>query len=251
MDETEVAGNISMENGIPPKQLKLSALPKREEAARPAGNTLRTMSRIPAPAAAKPAAQSVQESKSRQDSLPVLQAFQEFVETERNHARKRLLAMSFLAFVLLLAVCGCAVFAIVVLQKRFTTDFSVMQGKVIQLSQDTLKLRNEATGELNKLRQDTETFRQNIEAGTSTVESTKSELLASLATQKNDIDEIRRLLNDMKKEADARRAEAEKKTVAPPVRQPAEVKAPAKSMEFAITPKGADRPVMFRMPISE
>ena len=128
-------------------------------------------------------------------SLPVLQAFQEFLDHERDRTRKRLLlvSLSYLgALVLIVAVCMTAG---VVVVKRLQTDFDNVQKEVEKLKGAALKSRADTDTLSLRLSDETTKLRTDLSA-----DDIKTKLLAQFASQEAKLTTMNSALEQLRKE---------------------------------------------------
>jgi len=195
-------------------------------------------------------------------SLPVLEAFQEFLEAERARTRKKIMALvaSFALLLVLLAgaVGGLAYF----LMNRVNEDLDDVRGRFGSLSRISLDTRNDAGKAMEMAREETERLREEMEkkrlAGIMSTEEQLSDQAERTRTQMRDLDrklarfdEVLQMLEleNTTLRADLGTVESRVLTLASPTSSRVAASAPPASVAFAITPRGADRPSNWLLPL--
>jgi len=212
------------------------------------------------------------------DSLPVLQAFQDFLDLERAKMRKRLVILSVSYVLLLMAIIAGGLFGGMVIIKRFNGNIDKVKGDFQLIQTDIAKLQSQSL----KVRADTDTLAARLSAeavrirsdlGSSTDDS-KNRIQAQVTTQDDKLAKMNELILALQKEnaslrnglavmqtkwvsvtnglltslaeVKALKSQSLKETVSSP-----RVAAISSSISIPITPYGQNQPVDFRIPIPE
>jgi hypothetical protein len=268
---------------IPPKNLKqqLAGLglepAQRQQQARPAGTAGRQPNDLPA-SARTPADLAGIESVSA-DSLPVLKAFQDFLETERKHARRQVAAVTAFFLILFLIVAGAGAFFGYVYFGRMDQQIASLQG---ELDRAKSSIKKETSEVLSGLLARTDDLSTRIIDGDSIVQKAASEIsqtvsnslsvkLAELEVIRSELrnleDENRSLRSDLERLASQQLQAASQVTAAAsspmmppsgtatpsrfPPPEPPETGNPLDPLEMAILAPGSTKTMKWRIPISE
>lgn len=208
------------------------------------------------------------------ESLPVLEAFQTFLDAERDRMRQSVRRLTLLFTTILLIVGGLSMALGLVFYTRIKNDAAISQ-KTLEQLQNRLATISTDTSTLNRLTDDAATLRGTLDRHQSSltkaatlVTSHDSELgtmKQTIATQEAEILTLRRALFGMQSkwgELDnavakaLQTAEAAREAVSAPVRE-APLTAPASPVDkhttlaLHITPRGKTRAVAWRLPIPE
>jgi len=206
-----------------------------------------------------------------QNSLPVLSAFQEFLDNERERTRRRILAVSISYLLALLLIVAISLTGGTVVIRKLRNDFTSVQDEVKRLQALSLKIRTDADTLSQRLSSETMQLRTDMDISS---DSTKSNVLARVSLHGNKLDKIDVLVQALQKENTLLRndllalqtrmasitnnpvaAPAKTENHAPPlqVTKPAPlIKAdPVPVMVMSILPKGLSKPAEWRIPIPE
>ena len=195
-------------------------------------------------------------------SLPVLEAFQEFLEAERERTRKKMRALitSFVVLLLLLAgtVGGLAYF----LMNRVNDDLDDVRGRFGDLRKISLQTRNDAGKAMDMAKEETERLRKEMEqkrlADVRAAEQRLSDQAKHTRTQMRELDrelarfdEVLRMLEleNTTLRADLGTVESRVLTLASPPSARVTPSSPTTTVAFSITPRGADRPSNWLLPL--
>lgn len=89
-------------------------------------------------------------------SLPVLAAFQEFLDDERKRSRNRMLILSGFFLIIIISVVTCGTLVGMLVYKDVQADYSRMQSDVLQLEKDANEGKLRLTKDLTYLKSSTE-----------------------------------------------------------------------------------------------
>ncbi|MFO7871887.1 MAG: hypothetical protein R6V03_10720 [Kiritimatiellia bacterium] len=116
------------------------------------------------------------------ESLPVLRAFEEFLESQRREARKRMLGMTvFFAVVMLIAIAGAGAAGFFLLS-HFEADMQDMQNDVARMKEESLILREQTQHAIQRFGNDTGGLRDTLSRNKEAVSRIKSEMGVKSAT---------------------------------------------------------------------
>lgn len=187
---------------IPPKSLK-------QQLAR---NGIEPLQRAPRPEPERPpltaGAPSVRERSAVADiedvsteSLPVLQAFQDFLETERKHARRQILAITSFFLMLFAIVTAAGVFFGYVYLGKLNGEIAFLHN---ELNLTRSSLAQEADNMLEGLTKRTEALTTRVANGDSLIRQATSDISNtvsnSLSERSAEIDDIRAALTELRNE---------------------------------------------------
>lgn len=162
---------------IPPKSLSLRVRQRQTDGGDEAHTAL-------------PAVQAAGELRTTPRSLPVLEAFRDFLAAERRRARRRMaiLAGTFLTALVVLVCISVAVFI------RLTSDFRGVRGEIETVKNDSLQIRNDTRIMLRALSEKTESLREDIVRERHFLTSAKTQDVPRIERYVSDLQEIRNLV---------------------------------------------------------
>ncbi len=157
------------------------------------------------PAAAGPAPVSAaQDLEQVSTPLPVLQAFQRFLDAERRRARSRMLALTALALFILVTVGGAGVFMGVMFMDRTRADINDIRRTMTNVEGDAIQLKSKTQITLARLSSEAESLRGEIARDK---KERVSEITTQIGAQTKEIDNLTKLAAGMKAENEFLRAE--------------------------------------------
>jgi len=119
------------------------------------------------------------------ESLPVLEAFQQFLDAERRRARNRMIGLTAFFLVLLVAVLGAAFYVGMFFFNQMGQDVSGVQADVQSLKNTADAVREDNEARVAGLSGETRQLRERAEAGTEAL----SELRIRIETGRTQFDE--------------------------------------------------------------
>jgi hypothetical protein len=131
------------------------------------------------------------------DSLPVLSAFQEFLDHERERTRKRMIVLSISYLLALVIIVSVSMIGGMIMLKRLKGDFLNIQKEVTKLQTLSLKTRTDADTLAKRI--STETTRIRTEIGSSTDE-VKTKLLNQVNSHDDKLDKMDQLVQSLQKD---------------------------------------------------
>ena len=215
------------------------------------------------------------------DSLPVLEAFQEFIEAERRRSRDRLIALSvFFTTLTVLVVVGGLVVAMIMVQP-LRDNFRLVATQLDSYRQEAIRARVQTESAVTRFAAETSELRRGVaRTEVQTLAAARSQLADQARSYDTKLAGIRELVGAMEQENErlkrdigsmkselpvmiARQAPepapalkpqpaalTRARPQAPPVPVVSTPPAP-RSVALRIGPPGSDRPVTWRMPIPE
>jgi septal ring factor EnvC (AmiA/AmiB activator) len=213
------------------------------------------------------------------ESLPVLEAFQKFLDVERRKTRRRIMAVSIVFLVLIAAVGGAAVLVGLMLARQMKQDVKGMRDQVAAVRTETRKCQTDVQNALATFTAETDGLRTEI---TEAQASKVSELMAKLSAYNDELEKLTATLQAIEEENrllkgdvvnlktgfpafsnDIRRVIQElskgRSTAAPPVKPAAAAAKPAgkapttasPDLIIAVTPADTEGAVPWCIPIPE
>lgn len=177
---------------------------------------------------------------ARPESLPVLAAFQEFLEQERKRARRGILALTALSLALVAFVLCAGFFAGMIILERMALDFSNIQKDLLAFESRTLDLKETTRSALTTLAAD---VAGQVQLGASERERINSRInelrniIAALGTAQPAPDGL--FVHNPPGTTDARGENEVGESAAADV------------IVMSILPRGSNRHVLWRVPIPE
>lgn len=216
------------------------------------------------------------------DSLPVLQAFQEFIESERRHARRQVAIVTSFFLMLFLLVAGAGAFFGYVYFTQMNTEIAILRS---ELASAGTSVRKDTAEMISSLAKRTESISDNIIGSDELIRKASLQISNTfsnaISSRQAELDQIRRTLKAIQEEnqdlkdklssiaaagpaaatgmsmADSgiKPAPSEDAADTKPVNSipalPGKRPAMLKPIEIAILAPNAKEPVKWRIPISE
>jgi uncharacterized protein (DUF3084 family) len=210
------------------------------------------------------------------DSLPVLEAFQRFLDVERRKTRKRLLAVAAFSFLLILIAAGAAVVAGMLFAGQVKKDVKGIQDEIHTVKDDTQKYRDDVQKAFSEFTAEAEKFRDEVAREQA---SSNSELTAQINNYNDELTKLKETFQDLEMENNSLKGELARLSSGFPllsndvyrvvqdvlrIRQRAETigpvaaaaraekkKLPAQDLIIAVTPASTDKTVAWCLPIPE
>lgn len=210
------------------------------------------------------------------DSLPVLGALSEFIETERRRSRNRTLILAAFFVLILIIVVGAGLFAGMLLFDQMQSNVDDMQSKVDRFQLQAELAQKETRTSLAKLDSEARGLLQNLGQQESALAATRSEIDSYKADYERELTDMKQLLSlletenvSLKKDLQRVRTQWPKPAKAvedlvvgtplaaslrrdtTPTPPPEASRILAESFELAVLPVGGSRSVAWRLPIPE
>jgi hypothetical protein len=196
-------------------------------------------------------------------SLPVLRAFQDFLEAERRRSRNRILFLTAFFAAVLISVVSIGLFVGMAFMGQVRGDVDGMRVDLTDARETAATVRQEARSAMAAMARDAVARRTEAQADRSELAAAAGAMEAGLAACSNRLTDLKGLLDSLKADnaelkgdiADARRTLRE---AADRAAQPSGVALPLASPTGAvqavltvnITPRGSDRPARWLIPLS-
>jgi hypothetical protein len=206
-------------------------------------------------------------------SLPVLEAFQEFLEAERRRAHRRMLAMAAFGLILFILLGAGGFFAGTVLFRQVAGDVRDVRTDLASVRGASRKIEAQTQLKLKEFSSRTGELQATLDAERRALVSVREELGSRLGQTDEDIDGMHTVIDTLRDENRRLRRElarvqdilpmltADLETVrrvvkdGPVALRKEESEEPAgpipTMVSMSITPSGAERPVAWRLPIPE
>ncbi len=200
---------------------------------------------------------SVNNIEKTPESLPVLEAFQSFIESERKNARKRTVMLSCIFITILLCFIASGAILGMVLFQKFNQQFTTQSSQ----------LKDNTKTAIKQISDDIEDFRSYISGKQDNTEKINSKINEQISGYDQDIALLRKTLEDIQKEnSDLRNEMANMKSNLPDLSSrvqkamteieklqiiPAGPATASANILMLITPRGQENAVAWRMPIPE
>jgi len=216
----------------------------------------------------KPAPATPLGVQKQPESLPVLTAFQEFLEVERSRMRRRLVALSACYLVALIFIVSASFIAGMTALKRFRADVDNLQTELTRLQQVSIKYQTDTDTLAQRLSTETVRLRTDMQ----TTDDEKNKLLSQVSQQNNKLSKIDELIKNLQNENTLLRnnltvmqtkwmaltndlVASLSQAIRPPEvslpAQPNNSAAAAQGLVMSITPRGSSRSTEWRLPIPE
>jgi len=213
--------------------------------------------------------------EGRPESLPVLSAFHEFLDTERRRTRNRILALTLFFLVLLAGVLSAAGFLGFVFFQQVRRDYEDVEADVADLRRIAETEREATRASVAQYAGETDALREALAADQTARASARLQMESGIEDLTAEFLEMRRLVRSLESENAALRAELGSLRQDWPAfsnvlesaltrleilrlagtaahRLPALPPAEAEdSLRMTILPRGGDRPLAWRFPIPE
>jgi hypothetical protein len=183
-------------------------------------------------------------------ALPVLEAFHEFLDMERQRARRRLFLTALFFSVIFIVFCIAAVTGGWLLYSNVAGDLQDVRNEVASARGKTLALDRQTQSSLGRLASDAAAWRDEVLKKTQQFLLGQSGLSEQVEETVVEIRELREALDALKRENDAMRNSLAA------LRRPASLgeniaasPAPPVFLPVFIRPEGSDRNVAWRLPI--
>ena len=186
------------------------------------------------------------------DSLPVLQAFQDFLDVERARTRNKLLALGALFLLLILTVAGLSAFFVQFYYHRASRDITDVRQDLVSARGESRAANAELFGALASYSQQTHRVGQDIADKLSSLQELRTSFEARTNVYEQDLENVRHSVSALAQDnANLRKTIddllATWRSPAPPA-----AKAPArKTLLIPITPPAGQEAVLFRVPLPE
>ncbi|MBN2301480.1 MAG: hypothetical protein JXN60_03080 [Lentisphaerae bacterium] len=135
-------------------------------------------------------------------SLPVLEAFQEFLDNERKRMRNRLLCLAGFFLLLFIAMSAISLLVGKALVDKARSDFSDFQADVKEIEQKTIGLNVETKKLISQLEKESQELRVNVDVS-------RTDLNNQLEKYNSQIELLDKMINDLKNENETLRKELE------------------------------------------
>lgn len=197
------------------------------------------------------------------ENLPVLHAFQRFLEVERRKTRRRLLAVSFTFLFILIAVSGGATWLGAILFSELRRDFDDIERSVAASQDTSIRLQDDTREALRALELQRQKLMDEYEKDRRIWTTGQSDVTTTLRQQETALQEIRAMVDSLKE--DTRQAPpvtaAPQPTTPPPVplapdaAEPPATPPPTRMaqapMTLRLTPVAGHAQINWRLPIPE
>ena len=134
------------------------------------------------------------------ESLPVLEAFQMFLDTERKRARNRMLAMTALFAMLLIIIAGFSLFIGMFFASQIQNDMKDMQKDFSEFKSAANKIKNEADLAFQRFTLDTTKLRNEIIEGKYAFDEAKSGVDSRIVGYDSKLDKINKTMRMLEQE---------------------------------------------------
>jgi hypothetical protein len=202
------------------------------------------------------------------ESLPVLEAFQEFLETERQRSRRRIAILSSVFAVILCALAGWGIWFARSSLRPVRHDFMVMQADLESYQRKSARDARHIDNLLDRLGHQDRELRETVSQERQALAETRVNLEQETQGLRNDVDSMRGIIRDLQQENARLRQNlsgvesrvpalisqvqetlkrVETATPLAPLPEPAS-RGP---LVLAVTPRGSERTVTWRLPLPE
>lgn len=134
------------------------------------------------------------------ESLPVLEAFQSFLEAERKKTRRRIMAVSVFFLLLILVASGAAVVAGMRLAGQVKKDVNGMRDEVSAVRGEAQKYQKDVQQALSTFTAEAEKLREEVKKQSA---SENSELTSQVSTYNEELDKLKTTLQTVENENSA------------------------------------------------
>lgn len=131
------------------------------------------------------------------ESLPVLEAFQSFLDAERKKTRKRIMAVSVFFLILIGVASGAAVMAGMLLAKQVKKDVSGMRDEVSAVRSEARKYQQDVEKALSSFTTEAEKLREEVKKETA---AGSSELTSQVSSYNEELAELKTTLQTVENE---------------------------------------------------
>ena len=260
------------EQKVPPKLLRYEVMYRdlRARGIDPDGSPLPPPTPADEPAAVLPAApvQEIQpailapgrttalQGKRIPDSLPVLQAFQEFLEVERSRTRNKLISLGFLFLLIVILVAGLSFFLTYSFYHRASRDIDDVRRTLGVTKGETLAANARLLDTVSAYTQQTDRVREAIDRDRASILQMQAAFTSRTDLAEQSLDNMRNSMSMMELQNAALRRNLEEalslwRNITPPTLPDANELAAHSTLVVAITPPNAKEPVALRLPIPE
>jgi hypothetical protein len=203
-------------------------------------------------------------------SLPVLAAFQEFIEAERERARRRMVVLTAFFALLVIGLVAAGLIGGMLLFGKARQDFSVLQGDILAMRRETAATVVTARDTLARFAQDTQKIQADLGRGQDQLGALRQQLQAEKTDRGANVDQLRSTIDGLAGDNAALRKNldgflagwpAVSNALDSAVRQIAQLRRPLPlpvpmsaepgSLVLSIVPHGATHAVDWRLPIPE
>jgi len=186
----------------------------------------------------------------RRQSLPVLEAFQEFLDMERQRARRRLLMMTSFFIVLFVILGGATVVGGLLFYGAMADDLRNVRRDVASAEAKTIEMDQQTQTALNRFESDAVSWRDDVLQKTQQFLSKQTGLSEQIGKTGAEIRELREALEELRQENAAMQQRlAGHSEVQPPVTGMVEEPEPPVFLSVFIQPQGVEQPVPWRLAV--
>jgi len=150
--------------------------------------------------AASPTPRQPDVPETSQDNLPVLEAFQRFLDAERRKTRRRLLAVSLSFLVVLTAIVGGATFMGVAFFAELRRDFDDIENSVARTRDNNLRIQEDAEKTLKAVEKQRHEIMADYENEKKSLSTAQSEIESQMRSHTTALDEIKAMVATLKSE---------------------------------------------------
>lgn len=133
-------------------------------------------------------------------SLPVLEAFQEFLETERRKAKRKMLALTALFSVLLIAAASGGTAAVIWQMKRNAVDYDAVSQKTATLETQLAENRKAIHASLADLDTRVEEDAQKLKTRQTSLQTAQADMTERIAARDKDLNALQEKLDHLASE---------------------------------------------------
>jgi hypothetical protein len=232
------------------------------------------------PAATRPGTRVVRRGagalRAGTDNLPVLEAFQQFLDVERRRTRNRILMLSALFFIVLLLVAGAFVFVGLTVLQQMSGEMTRLESELTQVHADARLAQEETGRRVTQLADEERALRRDVDSQAAALDTTRQDVQSLTERYASGIQDIQTVLgmldleNAMLRETietmntqwsslSGRVARISMPVDSPPPDREADVASrpdtapapPPASIPMLLMPPGAERAVSWLVPIPE
>jgi len=213
----------------------------------------------PAPAV-KPIMQPASTPVDEHESLPVLQAFQQFLDIERKRTRSRMITLTLVLVVLFVLVAGISLTVALTYTRQFTKNFRDMKDQVTTVQQDAEKVNSETRNALTNFENEASRLQRDVES----VSQSTTEIKARTESYDAALTKLRETVNSLAAQNDSLRTDVARLKIAWPSepqplhyqsiqqtarQQPAQQSDSPSTLVMPIVPRGKTNAVAWRIPL--
>ena len=249
---------------IKPKVILKAALPSPTPASQPAIAAPAQAERdIPNPTPVnKPVVHPNSDLANTQESLPVLQAFQQFLDVERKRTRSRMITLTLVFIVVFILVAAISLTVALTYTRQFTKDFHDMKDQVAVVQQDAQKVNSDTRTALTNF----ETEASKLQSDMLNISQSTTDIKAQTESYDSALTKLREMVNSLAAQNDSLRTDvARLKNASPNQPQPlyyqsirettrqqlAQPDNNSSTLVMPIVPRGKTNAVAWRIPLPE